>query len=148
MAGERNCLTQCSFRDRGQPFFLKMFLLNSIRGIKGVTFLVAGGVVVIVFSLCTYAKEYNALLQSIDETMGYGAEPSFTPDRPGANYPDKDGDYSLREELNPPNETDSLENDLGTKSKDPLSHKSSRKPGPTEPIVKAVDAPKGRKCYE
>jgi hypothetical protein len=133
MAGERNCLTQCSFRDRGQPFFLKMFLLNSIRGIKGVTFLVAGGVVVIVFSLCTYAKEYNAFLRSIDETMGYGAEPSFTPDRPGPNYPDNDGNYSLWDQ-NPPNDTNSLEKDLGTKSKSPLSSRNLEtiRPSPSE----------------
>ena len=110
-----------------------MFLPKSIRGIKAVTFLVAGGVAVIVFSLCSYAKEYNAFLRSIDETMGYGTAPSFTPDRPGPNYPDKDADYSLSEQLNPPNDTDSLENDLGTKSKDPLSYKSSRKPETTRP---------------
>jgi hypothetical protein len=110
-----------------------MFLSKSKREIKAATFLVAGGVVVIVFSLCTYAKEYNAFLRSIDETMGYGAEPSFTPDRPGANYPDNDGNYSLWEELNPPNDTDSLEKDLGTKSKGPLSYKSSRKPETTQP---------------
>ena len=85
------------------------------------------------FSLCTYAKEYSAFLRSIDETMGYGGEPSLTPDRPDPIYPDKDGNYSLWEELNPPNDTDSLEKDLGTKSKGPLSYKSSRKPETTRP---------------
>jgi hypothetical protein len=129
----KKLLDAMQFQRQRSTLFLKMFLFKSIRGIRAATFLVAGGVAVIVFSLCTYAKEYNAFLRSIDETMGYGAEPSFTPDRPGPNYPDNDGNYALWEEQNPPNDTDSLENDLGTKSKDPLPYKSSRKPETTRP---------------